>query len=177
LSYIVNVGLGYLSLNRLTSTLSGGEFQRIKLATSLGSALVGSMYILDEPSIGLHPKDTDRMVEVLKSLRDLGNSVIVVEHEEEIMRAADQIIDIGPDAGSHGGELVFQGTINEINGKVRSHTTDYLTGKEEIPVPAKRRKWKDSITVSGARENNLKNITVKFPLSALTVVTGVSGSG
>lgn len=177
LSYMVKVGLGYLSLNRLTSSLSGGEFQRIKLATSLGSALVGSMYILDEPSIGLHPKDTDRMVEVLKSLRDLGNSVIVVEHEEEIMRAADQIIDIGPDAGSHGGELVFQGTINEINGKVRSHTTDYLTGKEEIPVPAKRRKWKDSITVSGARENNLKNITVKFPLSALTVVTGVSGSG
>ncbi|HYF67312.1 MAG TPA: excinuclease ABC subunit UvrA [Ohtaekwangia sp.] len=177
LSYMVKVGLGYLSLNRLTSSLSGGEFQRIKLATSLGSALVGSMYILDEPSIGLHPKDTDRMVEVLKSLRDLGNSVIVVEHEEEIMRAADQIIDIGPDAGSHGGELIFQGTINEINGKVRSHTTDYLTGKEEIPVPAKRRKWKDSITVSGARENNLKNITVKFPLSALTVVTGVSGSG
>lgn len=177
LSYMAKVGLGYLSLNRLTSTLSGGEYQRIKLATSLGSALVGSMYILDEPSIGLHPKDTDRMVEVLKSLRDLGNSVIVVEHEEEIMRAADQIIDIGPDAGSHGGELVFQGSLKELNGKVKSHTTDYLTGREEIPVPRTRRKWKDSIVVCGARENNLKNLTVKFPLGALTVVTGVSGSG
>ena len=177
LTYLDKVGLGYLTLNRLTSTLSGGEFQRIKLATSLGSALVGSMYILDEPSIGLHPKDTDRMVEVLKSLRDLGNSVIVVEHEEEIMRAADQIIDIGPDAGSHGGELVFQGSMNELNGTIKSHTTDYLTGKEEILVPKTRRKWKDSIVVGGARENNLKNLTVRFPLGALTVVTGVSGSG
>jgi excinuclease ABC subunit A len=164
-------------LNRITSTLSGGEYQRIKLATSLGSALVGSMYILDEPSIGLHPKDTDRMVSVLKSLRDLGNTVIVVEHEEEIMRAADQIIDIGPNAGSHGGELVFQGSLKDLNGKVKSHTTDYLTGKEEITLPKTRRKWKDSITVHGARENNLKNLTVKFPLGALTVVTGVSGSG
>ena len=177
LGYMVKVGLGYLTLNRITSTLSGGEYQRIKLATSLGSALVGSMYVLDEPSIGLHPKDTARMVEVLKSLRDLGNTVIVVEHEEEIMRAADQIIDIGPDAGSHGGELVFQGAIKEINGKVISHTTDYLSGKEKIPVPSMRRKWSDSIIVSGARENNLKNLTVKFPLGVLTVVTGVSGSG
>ncbi len=177
LEYMDKVGLGYLTLNRLTSTLSGGEYQRIKLATSLGSALVGSMYVLDEPSIGLHPKDTDRMVGVLKSLRDLGNTVIVVEHEEEIMRAADQIIDIGPDAGSHGGELVFQGSISDINGKIRSHTTDYLSGREEISVPATRRKWKDSITVCGARENNLKNLTVKFPLGVLTVVTGVSGSG
>ncbi len=177
LSYLDKVGLGYLTLNRLTSSLSGGEFQRIKLATSLGSALVGSMYILDEPSIGLHPKDTDRMVEVLKSLRDLGNSVIVVEHEEEIMRAADQIIDIGPDAGSHGGELVFQGTLRDVNGKVTSHTTNYLSGKETIPVPKARRKWKDSVIVAGARENNLKNLTVKFPLGVLTVVTGVSGSG
>jgi excinuclease ABC subunit A len=177
LSYMEKVGLGYLTLNRITSTLSGGEYQRIKLATSLGSALVGSMYVLDEPSIGLHPKDTERMVEVLKSLRDLGNTVIVVEHEEEIMRAADQIIDIGPDAGSHGGELVFQGTIKDLNGKVKSHTTDYLSGKESIPVPAVRRKWSDSITISGARENNLKNLTVTFPLGALTVVTGVSGSG
>jgi excinuclease ABC subunit A len=177
LGYMAKVGLGYLTLNRITSTLSGGEYQRIKLATSLGSALVGSMYVLDEPSIGLHPKDTARMVEVLKSLRDLGNTVIVVEHEEEIMRAADQIIDIGPDAGSHGGHLVFQGTIKELNGKVRSHTTDYLTGRETIQVPATRRKWSDSITVIGARENNLKNLTVKFPLGALTVVTGVSGSG
>jgi len=177
LEYMVRVGLGYLTLNRLTGTLSGGEYQRIKLATALGSALVGSMYILDEPSIGLHPKDTDRMVTVLKSLRDLGNTVIVVEHEEEIMRASDQIIDIGPDAGSHGGELVFQGSVDDINGEVRSHTTDYLSGKEEISVPTVRRKWKDSITVCGARENNLKNLTVKFPLGALTVVTGVSGSG
>jgi excinuclease ABC subunit A len=177
LEYMVRVGLGYLTLNRITSTLSGGEYQRIKLATSLGSALVGSMYVLDEPSIGLHPKDTARMVEVLKSLRDMGNTVIVVEHEEEIMRAADQIIDIGPDAGSHGGHLVFQGTIDQINGKVRSHTTDYLSGKEMIAVPTTRRKWHDSITVVGARENNLKNLTVKFPLGAFTVVTGVSGSG
>lgn len=177
LSYMVKVGLGYLTLNRITATLSGGEYQRIKLATSLGSALVGSMYVLDEPSIGLHPKDTERMVEVLKSLRDLGNTVIVVEHEEEIMRAADQIIDIGPDAGSHGGELVFQGRIDDLNGKVKSHTTDYLSGRETIAIPAQRRKWSDSITIVGARENNLKNLTVKFPLGALTVVTGVSGSG
>jgi len=177
LEYMDKVGLGYLTLNRVTSTLSGGEFQRIKLATSLGSALVGSMYIMDEPSIGLHPRDTARMVEVLKSLRDMGNTVIVVEHEEEIMRAADQIIDIGPDAGSHGGELIFQGSQKELNGKVKSHTVDYLTGVEKIPVPAVRRKWKDSVSVIGARENNLKNLTVKFPLGVLTVVTGVSGSG
>lgn len=177
LSYMVKVGLGYLTLNRVTSTLSGGEYQRIKLATSLGSALVGSMYVLDEPSIGLHPRDTEKMVEVLKSLRDLGNTVIVVEHEEEVMRAADQIIDIGPDAGSHGGELVFQGSIKDINGKVRSHTTDYLTQRETITIPPRRRKWKDAITIVGARENNLKNLTVQIPLGALTVVTGVSGSG
>jgi excinuclease ABC subunit A len=177
LEYMVKVGLGYLTLNRVTSTLSGGEFQRIKLATSLGSALVGSMYIMDEPSIGLHPKDTARMVEVLKSLRDMGNTVIVVEHEEEIMRAADQIIDIGPDAGSHGGHLVFQGSLSDLNGKAKSHTTDYLTGKETIAVPKTRRKWSDAITVMGARENNLKNLTVKFPLGVLTVITGVSGSG
>ena len=177
LEYMDRVGLGYLTLNRLTSTLSGGEYQRIKLATSLGSALVGSMYVLDEPSIGLHPKDTDRMVSVLLSLRDLGNTVIVVEHEEEIMRASDQIIDIGPDAGSHGGELVFQGTVDEIDGHVRSHTTDYLSGRETIAIPKTRRKWRDAVTVIGARENNLKNLTVKFPLGILTVVTGVSGSG
>jgi excinuclease ABC subunit A len=177
LDFMAKVGLGYLTLNRLTNTLSGGEFQRIKLATSLGSALVGSMYIMDEPSIGLHPRDTVRMVEVLKSLRDLGNTVIVVEHEEEIMRAADQIIDIGPDAGSHGGQLVFQGTLSEMNGEIKSHTTDYLSGTEQIVVPSKRRKWSDFIAVSGARENNLKNITVKIPLGVLTVVTGVSGSG
>jgi excinuclease ABC subunit A len=179
--YMVKVGLGYLTLNRITATLSGGEFQRIKLATALGSALVGSMYIMDEPSIGLHPRDTARMIEVLKSLRDLGNTVIVVEHEEEIMKAADQIIDIGPDAGAHGGELVYQGALNGLNGngygKIQSHTTDYLSKKEEIPVPAKRRKWKDAITVIGARENNLKNLKIQFPLGVLTVITGVSGSG
>jgi excinuclease ABC subunit A len=177
LEYLDKVGLGYLTLNRLTSTLSGGEYQRIKLATSLGSALVGSMYIMDEPSIGLHPRDTARMVEVLKSLRDLGNTVIVVEHEEEIMRAADQLIDIGPEAGAHGGQLVFQGSIKDLNGKVISHTTNYLTGKDKIDVPLRRRKWKDSITIHGARENNLKNLTVQIPLGVLTVVTGVSGSG
>lgn len=177
LEYMAKVGLGYLTLNRVTSTLSGGEFQRIKLATSLGSALVGSMYIMDEPSIGLHPRDTARMIEVLKSLRDLGNTVIVVEHEEEIMRAADQIIDIGPDAGSYGGELVFQGSQHDLHEKVVSHTINYLTGVEKISVPLIRRKWKDSVIIAGARENNLKNLTVKFPLGTLTVVTGVSGSG
>jgi excinuclease ABC subunit A len=177
LEYMVKVGLGYLTLNRVTSTLSGGEYQRIKLATSLGSALVGSMYVLDEPSIGLHPKDTERMVEVLKSLRDLGNTVIVVEHEEEIMRAADQLIDIGPEAGSHGGQLVFQGTADDAKGHSLSHTINFLTGRDSISVPTARRKWKDSITISGARENNLKNLKVKFPLNTLTVVTGVSGSG
>jgi excinuclease ABC subunit A len=177
LQYMASVGLGYLTLNRLTNTLSGGEFQRIKLATSLGSALVGSMYIMDEPSIGLHPRDTAQMVEVLKSLRDMGNSVIVVEHEEEIMRAADQLIDIGPDAGSQGGQLVFQGTVKDLNATVLSHTTDYLSGKEEIRIPTTRRKWKDSVTISGARENNLKNLKVTFPLGVLTVITGVSGSG
>jgi excinuclease ABC subunit A len=181
LEYMVKVGLGYLTLTRLTNSLSGGEFQRIKLATSLGSALVGSMYILDEPSIGLHPKDTARMVEVLRSLQALGNSVIVVEHEEEIMRAADEIIDIGPDAGRHGGELVFQGTVNGQrkidNGQLKSHTVNYLLGKDKIEIPTRRRKFKDSVTVIGARENNLKNLTVSFPLGILTVVTGVSGSG
>ncbi|MBL3657814.1 excinuclease ABC subunit UvrA [Fulvivirga sediminis] len=176
LSYIQRVGLGYLTLNRMTSTLSGGEFQRIKLATSLGSALVGSMYILDEPSIGLHPRDTERLVGVLKSLRDMGNTVIVVEHEEEVMMAADQIIDIGPDAGVHGGELMFQGTLDDLNDS-NSHTADYLLGRESIPVPSSRRKWKDSVKITGALENNLKNISVKFPLDVLTVVTGVSGSG
>ncbi len=177
LEYLQKVGLGYLTLNRLTNTLSGGEFQRIKLATSLGSALVGSMYIMDEPSIGLHPKDTERMVEVLQSLRDLGNTVIVVEHEEEIMRAADQIIDIGPDAGQHGGNLVFQGSIHELPAEGESHTIRYLNGQEKIQVPAKRRKWKDSITIRGARENNLKNITAQIPLGLFTVITGISGSG
>ena len=177
LTYLDKVGLGYLTINRLTNTLSGGEFQRIKLATSLGSALVGSMYILDEPSIGLHPRDTERLIDVLKSLRDVGNSVIVVEHEEKVMEAADQIIDIGPDAGIYGGELVFQGTVDQLNGKDDSYTTRYLKGEETIEVPERRRPWRQSIQIEGAREHNLKNINVEIPLGVMTVVTGVSGSG
>lgn len=177
LEYLDLVGLGYLTLNRLTSSLSGGEYQRIRLATSLGSALVGSMYILDEPSIGLHPRDTNRLVKVLKSLRDLGNTVIVIEHEEEVMRNADQIIDIGPAAGSHGGELVFQGTLNELKNESATYTARYLNGIDSIPVPKRRRNWKNHILVHGARENNLKNLDVKIPLGVLTVITGVSGSG
>lgn len=178
LEYLDKVGLGYLTLNRLTNTLSGGEFQRIKLATSLGSALVGSMYILDEPSIGLHPRDTDRLVEVLKSLKDLGNSVIVVEHEEKVIEEADQIIDIGPAAGTHGGELVFQGKIAEANGAAsKSFTVQYLLGKEKIALPERRRKWNQSFLIQNAREHNLKNIEVEIPLGVLTVVSGVSGSG
>jgi len=147
LDYLDRVGLGYLTLNRISSTLSGGEFQRIKLATSLGSALVGSMYILDEPSIGLHSKDTERLISILKSLRNIGNTVIVVEHEEEIMRAADQIIDIGPGAGSHGGELVFQGTQDELKSNQTSFTARYLNGIDRIKVPASRRKWSDGKTI------------------------------
>lgn len=177
LQYLCDVGLGYLTLNRLSNTLSGGESQRIKLATSLGSSLVGSMYILDEPSIGLHPRDTERLIKVLFSLKKLGNTVIVVEHDEEIMKAADQIIDMGPEAGTHGGELIFQGNHEELLYTQNSLTADYLTGRKEIEVPSKRRKWKDSITVEGARENNLKNLKVEFPLNCLTVITGVSGSG
>jgi excinuclease ABC subunit A len=177
LEYMVKVGLGYLSLNRLTSTLSGGEYQRIRLATSLGSALVGSMYILDEPSIGLHPRDTQQLVEVLKTLRDLGNTVIVVEHEEEVMRAADQIIDIGPEAGAGGGHLVFQGIQADMTPDMDSHTVRFLLGTDEVPIPKFRRKPLHFITVKGVRENNLQNLTVKFPLGVLCVVTGVSGSG
>ncbi|WP_421892094.1 excinuclease ABC subunit UvrA [Marinoscillum sp.] len=177
LSYLEKVGLGYLSLNRLTNTLSGGEFQRIKLATSLGSALVGSMYILDEPSIGLHPRDTDRLIEVLRSLKKLGNSVIVVEHEEKVMEAADQIIDIGPAAGVHGGELVYQGRIDQMNGQTDSYTAKYLRGEEKIELPTRRRKWNQSFTIEKARENNLRNISVEIPLGVMTVITGVSGSG
>lgn len=177
LSYMRQVGLGYLTLNRLTSTLSGGEFQRIKLATSLGSALVGSMYILDEPSIGLHPRDTRKLVEALESLKKAGNTVIVVEHEEEMMEAADMILDLGPGAGAHGGELVFQGTVEEIKKYGNTPTARFLNGEDRITPPAVRRQWKDYIEITGARQNNLKNISVKFPLGALTVVTGVSGSG
>lgn len=178
LQYMNKVGLGYLTLNRLTSTLSGGEYQRIKLATSLGSALVGSMYILDEPSIGLHPRDTQNLITVLLELKRLGNTVIVVEHEEEVMKAADQIIDIGPDAGSYGGQLQFQGTIQEaIKHPDVSHTTRYLSGKSFIPIPENRRKWTEYIEIKGARENNLQNVDVKFPLNTITCITGVSGSG
>ncbi|MFW5726718.1 MAG: excinuclease ABC subunit UvrA, partial [bacterium] len=180
LEYLDKVGLGYLTLNRLTSSLSGGEYQRIKLATSLGSALVGSMYILDEPSIGLHPRDTSRLIEVLKTLRDLGNTVIVVEHEEEVMRVADEIIDIGPDAGSHGGELVFQGNMSDLekqNGHANTHTSRYLSGADSIRIPSKRRDFRHKLSILGARENNLKHINVDIPLGVLTVVTGVSGSG
>lgn len=177
LRYLGEVGLGYLTLNRLSNSLSGGESQRINLATSLGSSLVGSMYILDEPSIGLHPRDTTQLIKVLKSLRDLGNTVIVVEHDEEVMRASDEIIDIGPGAGSLGGELVFQGNSDALQGEEKSLTARFLNGKEKIPVPSRRRKWNNSILVKGATENNLKNINVKFPLNTLTVVTGVSGSG
>jgi excinuclease ABC subunit A len=177
LEFMNQVGLGYLTLNRLTSSLSGGEYQRIKLATSLGSALVGSMYILDEPSIGLHPRDTDRLIEVLKALKNLGNTVIVVEHEEKVMKAADQIIDIGPEAGAKGGELLFQGSIEELIATGQTYTAKYLRGEEKIFNKTANRTWKDSIWVKGARENNLKNLAVQFPLHTLTVITGVSGSG
>ncbi|HZH71531.1 MAG TPA: excinuclease ABC subunit UvrA [Mariniphaga sp.] len=177
LEFLCDVGLGYLTLNRLSSSLSGGESQRINLATSLGSSLVGSLYILDEPSIGLHSRDTQKLIYVLKKLRRTGNTVLVVEHDEEIMRAADQIIDIGPNAGRHGGEVVFQGTHEELKKKPDSLTTQYLTGTEKIEIPPHRRKWSNFIEITGARENNLKNITVRFPLNIMTVVTGVSGSG
>ena len=176
LGFLEKVGLDYLTINRKSNTLSGGESQRINLATSLGSSLVGSMYILDEPSIGLHPKDTENLIEVLISLRNLGNTVIVVEHDEDIMKAADMVIDIGPEAGTHGGRVVAQGTLSEIL-KSKSLTAQYLNGKMEIKVPKERRTSKNHITIKGVREHNLKNIDVTFPLDMLTVVTGVSGSG
>lgn len=182
IQFLLDVGLGYLTLNRMSSTLSGGESQRINLATSLGSSLVGSLYILDEPSIGLHPRDSHLLIEVLQKLRDLGNTVVVVEHDEEIMRAADYLIDIGPDAGRLGGKLIYQGPINEEVLKrgdlpKESHTFNYLLGKDKIETPAYRRKWNNYIEVTDVRQNNLKGITVKFPLNVITVVTGVSGSG
>lgn len=176
LQFLNDVGLNYLTLNRNSSTLSGGESQRINLATSLGSSLVGSMYILDEPSIGLHPKDTEKLVTVLENLKKLGNTVIVVEHDEDIMKAADMIIDIGPEAGTHGGQLVAQGKYDDIL-TCDSLTAQYLSGRYVIEVPKNRRKFKNHIEVKGARENNLKNIDVTFPLDCLTVITGVSGSG
>ena len=177
IQYLNEVGLGYLTLNRLSATLSGGETQRINLATSLGSSLVGSMYILDEPSIGLHPRDTQRLIKILKSLKDLGNSVLIVEHEEEVMQAADQIIDLGPLAGTEGGELVFQGGIDDLHDEQVSLTAKYLTGRDEIAIPKTRRKWKKSVLVKNAAENNLKNMDVEFPLECLCVISGVSGSG
>ncbi|KRG29335.1 excinuclease ABC subunit UvrA [Salegentibacter mishustinae] len=176
LKFLSEVGLDYLTLNRKSNTLSGGESQRINLATSLGSSLVGSMYILDEPSIGLHPRDTERLIGVLQNLRDLGNTVIVVEHDEDIMNAADEIIDIGPEAGTHGGEVVATGTLKQIL-KSKSLTAQYLNGKEEIPVPKERRKASGEIRILGARENNLQNIDVTIPLKTFTAITGVSGSG
>jgi excinuclease ABC subunit A len=177
IGFLNDVGLSYLTLNRLSNTLSGGESQRINLATSLGSSLVGSIYVLDEPSIGLHPRDTQRLISVLKSLRDVGNTVLVVEHEEEIMQAADHLIDIGPAAGTHGGNLIFSGTFEQIINDDESLTGRYLSGKDEIAIPTQRRKWSNFIQIKGARENNLKNVNVKFPLQVLTCVTGVSGSG
>lgn len=177
LSFLEDVGLGYLTLNRQSNSLSGGESQRINLATSLGSSLVGSMYILDEPSIGLHPKDTTRLIKVLRALRDVGNTVIVVEHEEDIMKAADEIIDIGPLAGAFGGEIVFQGKYAKLSSAKNSLTADYLTGKESIPIPERRRKSKNKLMLTGARQHNLKNVDVNFPLNSLVCVTGVSGSG
>lgn len=177
IQFLLNVGLGYLTLNRLSNSLSGGESQRINLATSLGSSLVGSLYILDEPSIGLHSRDTDLLIKVLRDLQGLGNTVVVVEHDEEIIRAADYIIDIGPQAGRLGGELVYQGSLANLDKNSNSHTVRYLNGEETIAVPAKPRKWNNYIEIKGARQNNLQNIDVKFPLNVMTVVTGVSGSG
>ena len=175
--YLLDVGLGYLTLNRESRSLSGGESQRINLATSLGSSLVGSMYILDEPSIGLHSRDTERLIGVLKQLRDLGNTVIVVEHDEDIIRSADYLIDIGPGAGRLGGEVVFAGEPSALKNAKNSLTADYILGRKTIPVPAERRKWRDRISIHGAYANNLKRVDVDIPLGVLTVVTGVSGSG
>ena len=177
LDFLNRVGLEYLTLNRLSSTLSGGESQRINIATSLGSSLVGSLYILDEPSIGLHSRDTDKLIGVLKNLQKLGNTVVVVEHDEEIIRACDELIDIGPGAGQHGGTIVYQGEFDKLISVEESLTTQYLTGVEKIDVPKSRRKVEDKIEIIGARENNLKNISVTFPLNTLTVISGVSGSG
>lgn len=175
--FLIDVGLGYLTLNRLSNSLSGGESQRINLATSLGSSLVGSLYILDEPSIGLHSRDTDRLIHVLRQLQELGNTVVVVEHDEEIIRAADYIIDIGPNAGRLGGEVVYEGDMQNLQKGTNSHTVRYLLEEETIPVPTYRRPWNNYIEIKGARENNLKGVDVRFPLNVMTIVTGVSGSG
>ena len=177
LQFLLDVGLGYLTLNRLSNSLSGGESQRINLATSLGSSLVGSLYILDEPSIGLHSRDTDKLIHVLRQLQQLGNTVVVVEHDEEIIRAADYIIDIGPKAGRLGGQVVYQGDMKDLQKGSESYTVRYLLGEETIPVPTHHRPWNNYIEIKGARENNLKGVDVRFPLNVMTVVTGVSGSG
>lgn len=177
LQFLLDVGLGYLTLNRLSNTLSGGESQRINLVTSLGSPLVGSLYILDEPSIGLHSRDTDKLIRVLRQLQQAGNTVVVVEHDEEIIRAADYIIDVGPQAGRLGGQIVYEGDMHDLQHGSESHTVRYLLGEEQIPVPQSRRPWNNYIEVRGARHHNLKGIDVKFPLNVMTVVTGVSGSG
>ena len=185
LTFLMEVGLGYLTLNRSSRTLSGGESQRINLAASLGSSLVGSLYVLDEPSIGLHPRDTKQLIGVLKQLRDLGNTVVVVEHDEEIIRAADYIIDIGPRAGRLGGEIVFHGSFDQLMAQKDDLTAAYIRGMENpdapdsrcLPVPTLRRKWRNYVEIIGAKEHNLKNINVKIPLQVLTLVTGVSGSG
>lgn len=182
IGFLLDVGLGYLTLNRPSNTLSGGESQRINLTTSLGSSLVGSLYILDEPSIGMHSRDTERLISVLQKLKKIGNTVVVVEHDEDILRAADYLIDVGPDAGTNGGEIVFEGkasdiTVESLKKYPKSHTVEYLTGVEKIPVPESRRMWNRSIIIKGARMNNLKGIDVEFPLNCMTVVTGVSGSG
>lgn len=178
LGFLKSVGLEYLTLSRSAGTLSGGESQRIRLATQIGSSLVGVLYILDEPSIGLHQRDNDKLIATLRRLRDLGNTLIVVEHDEDTMRAADHIVDVGPYAGIHGGEIICSGTVEDIIGCERSITGAYLSGRRKIPVPAERRKGNGNfLTVKGARENNLKNITVSIPLGTFTCVTGVSGSG
>ncbi len=182
IGFLLDVGLGYLTLNRPSNTLSGGESQRINLTTSLGSSLVGSLYILDEPSIGMHSRDTERLISVLRKLQKIGNTVVVVEHDEDILRAADYLIDVGPDAGTNGGEIVFEGkasdiTVESLKKYPKSHTVEYLTGVEKIPVPESRRRWNRAIIIKGARMNNLKGIDVEFPLNCMTVVTGVSGSG
>ena len=182
IGFLLDVGLGYLTLNRPSNTLSGGESQRINLTTSLGSSLVGSLYILDEPSIGMHSRDTERLISVLRKLQKIGNTVVVVEHDEDILRAADYLIDVGPDAGTNGGEIVFEGkasdiTVESFQKYPKSHTVEYLTGVEKIPVPESRRRWNRAIIIKGARMNNLKGIDVEFPLNCMTVVTGVSGSG
>ena len=177
LQFLLDVGLGYLTLNRLSNTLSGGESQRINLVTSLGSPLMGSLYILDEPSIGLHSRDTDKLIRVLRQLQQAGNTVVVVEHDEEIIRAADYIIDVGPEAGRLGGQIVYEGDMHDLQSGSASHTVRYLLGEEQIPVPQSRRPWNNYVEIRGARHHNLKGIDVKFPLNVMTVVTGVSGSG